>query len=206
MPPEEETLAEAADRTANISSENPAQESPAPVDATQDESATEQAGETPPSYEPFNLPDGVSVADEDLAVFTELGSKYGLPQEGAQELVDLALRVQEASLSQFSEQLESVKAAEAAEWQEALQSDKELGGDNLATTEKNMNMLLNSDLVSDELHQLFSDRGLYTHPAVARFMSTLGSFLAEDSPSLATSPGGSAESRAQRMFGNSTPN
>lgn len=183
---------------------------PAQESSEQDRSALETSdakpeGDAPQGYEPFTLPDGVTVADEDLAVFTDLGQRYGLPQEGAQELVDLAIKVQEATLSQFSEALESSKQAEIDGWRDALKSDEKLGGTNYEATARNVNAFANSGLISDSLHQFLTERGLYSHPEVAGLFATLGAMLQEDAPAVPSTPT-DGKSPAQRMFANSTAN
>lgn len=192
-----------ADRSVDLGN-NSTQDVPAD-DAGKQADAPDGDG-NPVTYEAFNLPEGVTIADEDLEVFTEIGQEYGLPQEGAQRLVDLALQVQEAAISQMEAQLDEQSVAEQTGWQEELQADKELGGENLQQTEDNVRAFANSPFVTDGLHELFESKGLYRHPEVARLFNQLGGLLQEDAPSIEGDRPTDGKSPAQRMFANSTAN
>ncbi len=131
------------------------------------------------AYEAFTLPDGYTIADQDLAVFTELGQKYGLPQEGAQSLVNLAVGVVESTRQQIAEESAAEAQQVRDEWKSALLKDPELGGAKLKTTQENLNAFQRSSLANPELLGFLQDSGLITHPSVARLLSQIGASLRE---------------------------
>lgn len=163
------------------------------------EGAKPEAG----AYEAFKLPDGYTIAEQDLAVFTQLGQKYGLPQEGAQSLVDLAVSVVESTRQQIAE--ESAAEAQAArdEWKNALLNDPELGGSKLKTTQENLNAFQRSKLANPELLSFLQESGLITHPSIARLLSQIGASLRETPISFSSDQPKQPRSPAHEIFSKS---
>ena len=141
--------------------------------------ASEDAGEAT-GFEPFNLPDGVTVAEEDLAVFTELGQKFGLDQEGAQGMIDLSLKVQEQAIAETRAAIEAEAETEKQGWRDALHADKELGGANLEATQQLVTAFESTGLASDGLIDALNDKGLLQHPEMVRMMTTIGRMVSEN--------------------------
>lgn len=133
----------------------------------------------PGEYAAFTLPDGYTVADQDLAVFTQIGQKYNLPQEGAQELVNLAVGVVENTRQQIAAETAAEAKQVKDEWKTALLNDPELGGAKLKTTQENLNAFQRSKFASPELLGLLQDSGLIMHPSIARLLSQIGASLKE---------------------------
>ena len=153
-----------------------------PVDGEKpksEESKGEGQEPKPGEYAAFTLPDGYTIADQDLAVFTELGQKYGLPQEGAQSLVNLAVGVVENTRQQIAQESAAEAQQVRDEWRNALINDPELGGAKLKTTQENLNAFQRSKLANPELLSFLQDSGLITHPSVARLLSQVGASLRE---------------------------
>lgn len=202
-----DTSQETSEPRINLSADAKAAESqPAdgqPDEGAKQENASEDAGKAP-VYEPFNLPDGVTVADEDLAVFTELGQKYGLDQDGAQGMIDLSLKVQETAVNATLEHLEQQTQQEIQGWRDALQSDKELGGDNLETTQKLVTAFESTGLASNELLDVLESKGLIYHPEMVKMMTTIGKMVSESPINFAGGDGaGDGMTPAQKMFAKS---
>lgn len=185
-----------------------APENEIPGDVPQEEKATqseakESAEPKPVTFEPFNLPEGVEVAEEDLNVFTELASKYGLDQEGAQSLVDLGLQIQTTALQQAQAQADQESEATRAEWQAQLRSDQELGGKNLPETQKNVTAFEKTGLASPELISILKETGLVYHPEFVRMMNAIGKMSQENPVSIGGVGGAEPVDPVTKMFANS---
>lgn len=133
----------------------------------------------PGEYAAFNLPDGYTIADQDLAVFTQLGQQYNLPQEGAQKLVDLAVGVVENTRQQIAAESAAEAQQVKDEWKTALLNDPELGGAKLKATQENLNAFQRSKFASPELLGLLQESGLIMHPSIARLLSQIGASMRE---------------------------
>lgn len=197
-------------RTIDSGTEVPATEVPEQVEAKQENDSETTTTDTKSAdaveFEPFNLPDGVTVAEEDLAVFNDIARELDIGQEGGQKLVDLALSVQENTLGLFQEQQAADQQAEVDGWRSELQSHETLGGDNMKATEQNMNAFVNSEFMNDEAFEVLNSRGLFAHPGVAQMAAMIGKLMSEDSPGILGGSAGDGKSKSQKMFGNSTPN
>lgn len=170
--------------------------------------ASEKAGDTPLSYEPFTLPDGYEIQDEDLNAFTAVLSEIKaddsgrLDQDSAQKLIDLFVTVDEARRQHADQQAEADSQALRSEWQESLRSHPELGGDRLQQTQANVNMV--APTMPAETQQFLSDTGLLFHPAVIPWLNRLGQMM-QESPVTFGGATGSGDQRtpAQRMYAKS---
>lgn len=140
------------------------------------------APKAPEKYEPFALPDGVKLAPEAEAEVTAKAKELNLPQEGAQKLVDAALKLQ----ASFSSQMESKIQAIRAEWETNSRSDKEFGGDNFEVNLAVANTAVRA-FGSPAFKQLLKDSGVGSHPEFIRTFLNIGKSISQDQ--LVTSDG-----------------
>lgn len=140
-----------------------------------DESGEEPADGVPETYEPFQVADGVTM-DEGLIeraapVFKELG----LPQAGAQKLVDLWAGVVSDAAQADERALQDYNAALIRR----VKEDPMLGGpalkQNLATAKRAIERF-----GSGELDRLLQETGFGNQPEVLRFLVKVGKFDADD--------------------------
>ncbi len=86
-----------------------------------------------PTYEPFTLPDGVTVNQEQMTAAQQLFAEHNLPQEAAQKLVDFhveSLRAYDAAASEAQHRaFEDYRTSERAR----VMADPEIGGAGHAT-------------------------------------------------------------------------
>lgn len=102
--------------------------------------------------------------------FTAIAKDLKLAPDAAQKVVDIAVGMQQRAVEAHH--------AQVAKWADETKADKELGGDKLAQTLATAQKAL--ALGPPELKQLLNDSGLGNHPAVVRFMHTVGKALSED--------------------------
>jgi hypothetical protein len=77
----------------------------------------------------FKAPEGVKL-DELSTELSAVAKELGLPQEGAQKVFDLGVKVAQ----KFSKNLEANTTAMQAQWLKDTQADKEFGGEKLGRT------------------------------------------------------------------------
>ena len=126
----------------------------------------------PEKYEPWKLPEGVKLSDGINGTFSELARKAGLSQADAQSSLDKLVQAQQA-------QLQSDLKSQVDSWGEALNSDPELGGDNLQSkTMPNVIKALNAFDKTGKVAELLQN-GLGVHPDMVRMLDAIGKAVGE---------------------------
>lgn len=137
----------------------------------------------------FEVPEGVTLDEGDLAKFTEIAKELKLPQDQASKLVGLAIAREQARAEAFTNQV--------AAWAAEVKADTELGTDEaLATARKAI------DLGPPELKDLLNSTGMGNHPLVVKWCHTVGKALSEDKI-VAGKDGGNAQPKTleERLYG-----
>lgn len=128
----------------------------------------------PEKYE-FKAPEGVAMDAEVLGEFEGIAKELKLPQEDAQKLHDVGVKLANKWAGQQAQALNDASAA----WVSEITADKDIGGDklpeNLAVAKKAL-----ETFGSPALGKLLNDSRLGNHPEVIRFMVKAGKTLAED--------------------------
>jgi hypothetical protein len=124
----------------------------------------------PEDYDGFAAPEGVTLDDGLLGDFKGLARELDLPQQSAQKLVDLAVRMRQAD----AEAIVAVRQS----WLDASKADREFGGDrlheNLATAKRGVEAY-----GSPALAQLLNETGLGNHPEFVRLFVKIGRTVSE---------------------------
>jgi hypothetical protein len=118
----------------------------------------------------FKLPEGTVVDTESQTALVEIAKANKWSPEVAQQVVDLAVKREAQRV------VAATKQADA--WETALKADPELGGDKLAETLATGRRAL--DLGSPELKAFLHETRLGSHPAIVKWMHTVGKALSED--------------------------
>lgn len=130
----------------------------------------------PEKYEDFKVPDGLKVNPEKMTAATTLFKELGLPQDGAQKLVDLyAKELTEAAEAPLNAYLDQRK-----EWQKAVMADPEIGGKlkEVRTTISRAIDTLGGPLAK-EFREAMDLTGAGDHPAFIKAFFKFGSQLTE---------------------------
>jgi len=144
-------------------------------EAPDNAAATGTASGPPESYADFTVPDGL-VADPQLAAeFKVLAKECGLPQEAAQQLVDLyAERVRD-----LAESPNRLWQQTQGEWRQQARSDREIGGARFAANVALANKAVDT-FGGPALRQALGQTGAGNHPEVIRFFCRVGNAISED--------------------------
>ncbi len=183
--PEEEEAEETAAET-----EGPPAEAKAP-----DAADEEKGAETPPSsYEPFALPEGVTIDTAALEAAQSLFAEARLSQPQAQKFVDLyTARMNELTRAQ-------VAAAEdrQAAWVAEVKNDPELGGRRFEAARAAAQKAL-ARFGTPELRQTLDDLWVGNNPQLFRFFVRVGRATSEDRYAGAAS-GAARPSAAETLY------
>lgn len=144
-------------------------------------------------YEPFTVPEGMTVDEEMLGEFKAEAQRLKLSQEDAQKMASLGIKMQQ-------KQADAYRATQEG-WRESIKSDKEFGGDalleNVAVARKGL-----AEFGSPELEKLLADTGFGNHPEIVRAFYRIGKRISQDTHVVTGSQPGSAVSQAKRLFPN----
>ena len=157
-----------------------------PADLPEGEKPEEKPAETPVEYTDFTLPEGIEADQPLLDGFKQTARELGLPQDGAQKLVDLYAGV----ITQQAEAAEKQKAEWEAEIREDPKHEELLGSAAKALK-----------FADEETQKLLKDTVLGSHPGLVRFLAAVGRATGEDRILEAGNGGGNTLSLAERIYG-----
>lgn len=167
--------------------------------------ATAAEPPAPIKYEAFKLPEGLKLDDERIGKFTEIAGVAQVPQDVAQQFMDLHV----AEMQRFSQDV--VKQAEQHQrdvwrklndtWKTEMRNDPEIGGNRLETSLSRAKAVIeeylgpenggSAEMVQDMIAHTTAN-GMGNFPPFVRLMNKIGEVLNifEDSPVTAnpTSP------------------
>ena len=162
--------------------------------AAEEKAAEEKDEGAPETYEDFKVPEGAKIDAEVLTKFHTLAKKFNLPQEGAQELIDL----QAEFLADQNTQNVATWAKMRADWLEESKADKEIGGQQFDEKVEFSKRALRK-FGTPKLVELLETYGLGNHPEIIRFNSRIGKDIGEDDITSGGS-GSQGKTLAQRIF------
>lgn len=194
----QEATAPATDTTVLTTEQQAAATADADTSAAADAAAdTTSAGETDSvtDYEPFQVPEGMTVNEELLGEFKATAKELKLSQEAAQRLADIQVK----ALGKQAEHVARVRS----QWLEQTKTDKEFGGEalaeNLGVAKKAMDAF-----ATPQLRQLLNESGLGNHPEIVRAFVRVGKAISEDGRVVTGSKSGIPADPAKRLFPNQT--
>jgi len=162
----------------------PAPEASTEVEKTEDSTEGDETKEdeakvegAPEQYEDFTAPEGVELIPAVVDAAREVFKEVNLSQEAAQKVLDKLAPIVAA---EHEAQLEAEIAQQAADWEKATRTDKEIGGEKLAEVLANGQRVLDAFDKSGELTDMLSTSGLGNHPAVIKFMNSVYAKISPD--------------------------
>lgn len=173
-----ESKPEGADKDflAETDDDDAADKADAPGDAK--EEGAEEA------YQPFTLPEGMTLDEGLLAEATPLFKKLGLNQDGAQELVSFYASKTQDAVTAHHQSLAGQHQATLKTWETELKALPAYKGAGLQEAKVRVATALNA-LGSPEVRKLLGDGpqgyGLVRNPHIFQFLDAIGSKLSPDS-------------------------
>jgi hypothetical protein len=158
--------------------------------AGEDETAgAEPAPGAPQEYADFSAPDGVTLNADLLAAFKEAAKADNLPQEKAQQYVDLGAKI----LQQQAQAQADAILAIRGEWKAA--SESQFGSEQLAAARAGLDAY-----GTPALAELLDQSGLGNHPEIIRLLVNAGASAREDKLVSGREPAAKPASLAGRLY------
>lgn len=166
----------------------------------------------PPVYEPFVVPEGISLDTERFAeitnVLSELEAKgvdHAFAQEYGQKLVNMGAEVVNKALKDQTAYYTGLWDRQKTDWKDLFLKDPEIGGNRFKTTVDSALTFIRTHGGTDEqqaeLRGLMDSSGLGNHPAILRLFSKAGVAMSEGKPLAAQAPAAVKKSKVETFYG-----
>lgn len=169
----------------------------------------------PPTYDPFTLPEGLSLEEDRVKEFTGILSEFEQKtkadhaevQQFGQKAVDFHVAEVQKAVQSITQHMQDGWEKTKNDWKESFMSDPELGGNRWQTTvDSAMNFIRTHGGNADqqaEFRKLMNDSGIGNHPAMIRLLANAGIKMSEGKPLAATAPISPPKSKTATMYGRS---
>lgn len=212
------------EKPAEAKAPDPAEAKPAEAKPAEPAPAkTEAPAEAPPapSYDPFELPEGVSLEADQMGRFTEeLGKlelagkvSHELVQKFGQDLVNLHVEQVGRAVDAIRQQQIEAWSSTNQRWQDEVKSDPAIGGNRLDTAMQVCGSVIeefggtrdpkSGEINKDEvkaLREALVATGAGNHPAIVKFVHRIGEALGEGRPIAAPKPPPEQVRKADRLY------
>lgn len=158
-------------------------------------------------FKDVQLPEGMSFDEELLNEFTPLLKEDNLSQEQANRYMQLAVRLVEKQSNNLIEQFKQAQSATIAQYQNALNQDKEIYGADTKQTDLYLDVADKGyNFFSEETRAELNKYGLNYCPALIKDMKKLGDLFKNDTIPQGGKPVATEQTPAQILYGNNSSN
>lgn len=157
------------------------------------------------NYEAIKLPEGYEYDKDMLKEFDALNKETNLSQAQANKYMEFGLKLAQKQAGNVPAILKQVHQAKVTQFQQALNTDKEIGGGDKAK----MNAYLDiadkgyTAFANDEVKAALADAGLNYHPAIVKMFHRIGELVGDDKIYAAKNPSGTPVDAADILYGSS---
>lgn len=173
----EETLTDKIEQVDN--SDNSANETLTDKEKTQEQEVKEtkvDPEDTVPEGEyKFYNEDGTEVSAEDAAGFQSAFKEANLTSRQAKQLK----AAYDKEMTKIRDQIANQARVLGNEWLSEVRADRELGGENITATKKNIGEAIDA-FGNDALREFFKSSRLGNHPEMVRFLNNVGKAVSQD--------------------------
>lgn len=154
-------------------------------------------------YKDIKLPEGYEYDKDMLNEFNALNKETNLSQAQANKYMEFGIKLAQKQSGSIPDVLKQVQQAKIAQYQQALNTDAEIGGGD--TTK--MNAYLDvadkgyAAFANDEVKAVLADAGLNYHPAVVKMFHRIGELVGDDKIFAAKTPSGTSIDAADVLYG-----
>lgn len=170
----------------------------------------------PPTYDPFVLPEGVTLDEGRIGEFTKLLSglelegkaDHVITQQVGQKLVDFHINEIKTTIDRINEQAMTTWNNQLNTWKEETLKDPVIGGERFEATLSSALEFIRTHGGSEdeqkELRSVMDSSGLGNHKAVIRVFANAMTAMKEGRPLLAQTPPAPPKSRVATMYGSNS--
>ena len=163
--------------------------------STEPEGKKDDAPVVPAEYADFTVPEGTTIDTEVLGEFKALAKDLGLPQDKAQGVVNLGVKLAQKWGESAQQQFEAVRA----DWRKQSGADAEIGGQK-ADEKRGVAAAALKQFGGEKLTTLLNTTGLGDHPELIRAFYRVGKAMTEDTVVRGT-PVEAPKTVADRLYG-----
>ncbi len=135
--------------------------------------AKTEAAVAPEKYD-FAMPEGFELNQEVAGEFEAYARELNLPQDKAQAVVDMGVKLMQSAQSKQAEMYQQTQE----QWRNEVVNDKEIGGQALAENLSYAAKVL--DTFAPDLRGVLDETGLGNHPAFVKAFVKIGKAISED--------------------------
>ena len=135
--------------------------------------AKTEAATAPEKYD-FAMPEGFELNQEVAGEFEAYARELNLPQDKAQAVVDMGVKLMQSAQSKQAEMYQQTQE----QWRNEVVNDKEIGGQALAENLSYAAKVL--DTFAPDLRAVLDETGLGNHPAFVKAFVKIGKAISED--------------------------
>lgn len=143
--------------------------------------ATAAEPPAPIKYDAFKVPDGIALEETELAKFTEVAGKAQIPQDVAQNLIDLYVEERKQDLARAEQHQRDVWTKLNDTWKSDARKDEQIGGNRLETAlARGKAVLEEYGGTADQVRELIahtSNNGMGNFPGFLRFLDNVAQAL-----------------------------
>lgn len=168
---------------------------------------------SPPVYDPFTLPEGITLDETRIKDFTEILSElektgkadHAAVQEFGQKAVDFHIAEVQKAVESLNQLYHKSWDDTKVKWKDDFLSDPEIGGNRFQTTIDAANNFIRTHggtaEQQAEFRQFMNDSGVGNHKTLIRLLANAGSKMSEGKPLAATVPISPPKSRVEALYG-----
>lgn len=158
-------------------------------------------------FKDVQLPQGMTLDEDLLKEFTPLLKEDNLSQAQANRYMQLAVRLVEKQSNNLIEQFKQAQSATIAQYQNALNQDKEIYGADTKQTDLYLDVADKGyNFFSEETRAELNKYGLNYCPALIKDMKKLGDLFKNDTIPQGGKPVATEQTPAQILYGNNSSN
>ena len=184
----------------------------------EEQKATEGQSEEPappPTYDPFTLPEGVSLDQERVNKFNEIlgelersgKADHAAVQQFGQKAVEFHIEEVKKAVTDVTSLYQQTWERQKTEWKDSFLKDPEIGGNRFQTTVDAARNFIRTHGGTPEQQQEFRNvmesSGLGNHPAVIRLLANAGAAMKEGVPLATVKPVSPPKSKTATLYGKS---
>ncbi|CDN96083.1 hypothetical protein [Agrobacterium tumefaciens] len=148
----------------------------------------------------IKLEDGIELDQALLERASPVMKEIGLTNAQATKLAGVLAEQRKIEYDALSERHQKI----TTDWQTEIKTDKDFGGDNLATSLNNANRVI-ATFGDDALRRDLVEIGIGNHPGIFRLLARVGNALSDDKPASSETAAAPPPSPEQAMYGATTP-
>ena len=146
-------------------------------------------------YSSVELPEGMELDNDMISKFNPLAKKYNLSNASANELLHLAIEMQQRNMAKVNDLASQIQESERESYRQMLSLDKEFSNQSdeeysryLSTANIGLN-----NFATEEFKNLLIQKGLVNHPEFIRTFHRIGQYCISDALPKVSTPTPSKE-------------